>query len=600
MLSEPNTAVLSLEAALRYFGDEDPVGQRITFNRDEEYTITGVVDVPENTHLGFDFVFSYSSLLQVWSDEIYSSWTWYDFRTYLRLTPDAAPGQVEAQFPDLIERHRQTNSNERVVLELQPLTDIHLYSNLLFENQANGNATTVSALAVIGILILLLAWINYINLSTARAAKRSKEIGVRKVLGAKRGELITQYIYESLLLNVIAAALAIFLIILGLPFFNQFAGISLTFSSILDGQILLGFVVLFLCGTLLSSIYPAFVLSGFKPAIVLKNNKSSGGLGNFLRKGLVVIQFTASIGLIISTLIIFSQLSFMQEQDLGVDIEQTLIVDLPGDTSNDLAKQSFKQAVNQQSNFQHAAISSEVPGSGEQWINHAQWVRASSEDRIALYIIAVDQDYLSYHGPELLAGRLFSDDFSTDDRALVLNEEAVDRLRMGTPESALGEEVIVWQDTLTVIGVVENHHQMGLDQSMYQIGYRYFPDELRYLSVGMNTSTISASLTSIENIYEEFFPNSPFNFQFAEHLFSEQYQEYRQFGRVLTLFTILAIFIACLGLFGLAAFSAEERTKEIGIRKVLGASVLNLVGLLSKDFLKLVITGFLITVTIFL
>ncbi|MDY6868634.1 MAG: ABC transporter permease, partial [Chloroflexota bacterium] len=411
MLDEPNTAVISTTAAERYFGDEEPMGQRIIFNRNEEYTITGVVEVPDNTHLGFDFVFSYPTLLQVWSDEVYSSWTWWDFRTYLRLSADATPDEVEVQFPSLIQRHREINSNERIDLELQPLADIHLYSDLLFENQANGDAVTVYALSAIGIFILLLAWINYINLSTARATKRAKEIGVRKVIGAGRSQLIAQFIFETFLLNLIAACIAIIIVVFGLQLFNQFAGISLSLKTIIDWKILLGFSSLFLLGTLLAALYPAVVLSGFRPALAIKENVTSGGLGEMLRKGLVVIQFSASICLIISTLQIFRQITFMQEQDLGIDLEQTIVIDLPGNISNENLNESFKQAINRQTNLQNAAISSEVPGSGEQWINPARWIRSEEEDRIALYIIAVDDDYLNNYGPKLLAGRYFSEDF---------------------------------------------------------------------------------------------------------------------------------------------------------------------------------------------
>ncbi len=599
-LQDPNTAVLSAAAARKYFGDTDPLGQRLVFGPDEEYVVTGVAESPAHSHFQFDFLFSYHTLAQLWEMDFDTAWSAMDFLTYVRLRPGTDPDRLETAFPAFIEQHYPRASEVHLALSLQPVRDIHLHSDPLFEVRANGDAGTVYALAAIALFILLLAWVNYINLATARAVKRAREIGVRKVVGARKRQLITQFLLESLLLNSLAGIVAIALIQFLLPPFSQLVGVPLDLEGVRSFWMV--FLGVFIAGAFLAGLYPAFVLSSFQPSLVLKGTFANRQQGLLLRKGLVVFQFAASVVLLTGTLVVFQQIAFMQEQDLGVDIDQTLVIHAPGVVQNnaDYTRQyeHFKETLLTNPNIRQAAVSSEVPGSQEYWLNSARRLEVPGDAGTSLYIIAADYDYLDTYEHEVLAGRVFSRDFPADAQRIVLNEAAVQTLGLDAPAAAIGQRLLVRQDTLTVAGVVANYHQQGLHQAYYPIGFRMVPEEYRYFSVKMETDALAETIDFIEQTYSVFFPSTPFTHTFLDHLFDQQYRAYRQFGQSFGLFALLAVVVACLGLFGLSAFAASQRTKEIGIRKVLGSSVSGILVLLCRYFIRLVLVGSLVAVPI--
>lgn len=602
-LLEPNTAVVEVETARKYFGDDDPMGKRIRLGNNEEYTITGIIESPENSHLKFTFLMSYSTLVQQWGDGFETAWGWYDFYTYLRLAPGTDIEAFEAKFPDFVVRHSgNEESRERTIFELQALTDIHLYSDLIQEARVNGDGNAVYFLLIIAFFILLIAWVNYVNLSTARAVERAQEIGVRKVMGAEKGQLIRQFILESAWLNVIAAGMAIGLLYLSMPLFNQLSGEALTLDLLSDVRFWLALIGLFCVGAFLSGLYPAFVLSAYQPVVVLKGKFAQAKQGLVLRKALVIGQFVASVGLIAGTIIVYQQLSFMRGQDLGIDIEQTVVVEGPGVIASDSLYSnqfgSFKQEVLQHASVHNVAASTEIPGNLIYWTRSANKIGADRESRITMYQVGIDYDFLDGFGHEMLAGRGYAREFSADNGSVVLNERALEVLDLGDPNDALGERIRIGGDTLAVIGVVENFHQEGLQKAYDQIAFVLRPNARSYYSIKVNTENVSEALAHINEQYAVFFPENPFNFYFMDAFFDRQYRNEQQFGQVFGFFAILAILVACLGLFGLSSFTAAQRTKEIGIRKVLGSTVPNILLLLSRDYLKLVVIASAIAIPI--
>ncbi len=601
-LVEPNTAVVSEEIARKYFGDEDPLGQRFRFGNREEYTITGVIASPEHSHLKINFLLSYPTLVQLWGEYFETAWGWYDFYNYIKLAPGADPAALEAKFPDFIARNDDDeNARETTRFVLQPLQEIHLSSHLIQEARVNGDGTAVYFLSLIAFFILVIAWFNYINLATARAIERAKEIGVRKVVGAYRRQLVRQFILESVLLNVIAAVLGLALWQQAQPLFSALVGKTLEMNVLENGTIWAGLAGVFLIGAFLSGMYPAFVLSSYKPATVLKGAFGTTHRGLHLRKTLVIGQFVASVGLIAGTMIVYQQLTFMRDQNLGIDIDQTLVINGPGILENDslYADQvgAFKQEMVRQANIRSVAASTEIPGNLIYWTRGSRKLGDDPETMSPiLYQVGIDYDYLDAYGHRLLAGRGYAPDFTADSASVILNESALNVLGFPDPERTVGQQIVTGGDTLSVVGVVADYHQEGLQHAYRQTAFLLRPNARSYYSMKVHTADLSATLGFINEQYTRFFPDNPFTYFFLDDHFDTQYRSYRQFGEVFGFFALLAIVVACLGLFGLSLFTATQRAKEIGIRKVLGSSVTNILVLLSKDFVKLVLVGSLIAV----
>lgn len=592
LLTEPMTAVISTEMATKYFGDANPVGRDFTFANDRVYEIVGVAESPEQSHFKFNFLLTFD-------DDVFAAnferdaWNWYDFYTYLKLRPGTDPDALEAQFPPVIAQHKSEQDAANEIFSLQPLTDIHLHSDLLQEARTNGSATSIYFLTVIAALILLIAWVNYVNLATARATERAREIGVRKAVGAHRRDLIRQFILESALINGAACLLAVVLSLAAMPLFGRLTGTSESMGLILDAGFWGFLAASLLLGSLCAGLYPAFVLSSFKPSSVLRGRFSTGRRGLLLRKGLVLVQFAASVGLISGTIIVYQQIDYMRSRDLGIDIDQTLVIDgpdvVPDDSVHALRIKSFRDELLQFSGVQKVTGTTEIPGNLIYWTTSARRLQDAPEDNFSIYRIGIDDQFLETFGHRLIAGRSFEEERATDRERIIISEEAVRSLGLADPDQAVGAMLHMGRDTVEVLGVVENYHHEGLQKGFYPIAFHYHPREDRYFAVRFDPSQTASVIETAERTFKASFPGNPFSYVFLDDHFARQYRSNRQFAGVFGFFALLAIFVAALGLSGLAGFTASQRSKEIGIRKVLGSRVSNILLLLAKDYLRLVV-----------
>lgn len=605
-LEAPYTAVISQSAAQRYFGAEDPIGKRISVNDENEYEVTGVFqDVPENSHLKFDLLFSYSTFVGWVGEEVITAWQWDGFYTYLKLKDGTDPKALEEKFPALIEAkagEELAEYDSDMDFYLQPLTDIHLTSNYMMEAEVNGDQDAVYALMIIAIFIILIAWVNYINLSTAKSVDRAKEVGIRKVMGSQRTQLIRQFMAESVLLNVLAVIIAIVLVLVSYRYFSSLIGQELTLSLFLTPSFWWFLLGIFVIGAFFSGIYPAFVLSAFKPVQVLKGKMSTSKNGVVLRKTLVVLQFAASVFLIAGTLIVYRQIMYMQEQELGVAIDQTLVIEAPSVVDDSVYAdrvEGFKSALTSNTAIKAATASTAVPGNKPGW--NAGGIRLLSQDETEsnqYRVIGIDYDFLDAFQLEMVAGRNFSRDFGTDEGAVLFNQSAIKLLGFDEVEEALNEEIFFWGDTFKIVGVVKDYHQESLKADFDPLIFRLMPASRSFFSLKVETAHLPETITAAREVWDSYFPGNPFSYFFLDDHFNQQYEADLRFGQTFGFFALLAIFVACLGLFGLSSFMAVQKTKEIGIRKVLGSSVSGIVALLSKDFVRLVIIASVVSLPI--
>jgi putative ABC transport system permease protein len=598
-LQEPNTAVISQSSARKYFGDEDPMGKIITITNPygkQHYRITGIFkDVSANSHIKFEFLLSYKSLIQLKKEAEYY-WGWNMFNTYILLSPTADPHALAAKLPGFVERHKNHGKDYRRAYILQPLTDIHLHSHLRHEPEVNGNIRVVYFLTFIAVLILIIAWINYINLSMARSMTRAKEVGIRKVLGSRRIQLIKQFMAESGMLNILAFITALAVVQIVLPYFNRFTSKQLIMSFSPRNNAWLWLVLSTCLGAILSAIYPAFILSSFKPVTILRGKFTHSSKGITFRKGLVIFQFAVSIILIVGTLTVYKQLSFMRKQDLGINMKQTLAVRIPGVLANVEEKiKRFKKELSDYPSINAITASSTIPG--KEYSNAASGIRplkSNPEDGKRCFFISVDYDYFDFFGIEVSAGRKFSKAFTADMKSIILNEEAARMFGYENPEKALAQKIILGGlggQIKETIGVIKNYHHKSLKESLEPIIFTITEGDVNgrnnYFSIRTDTMKIDRSISLVKSKWDEVFPGKPFEYFFLDESFNIQYESDRQFGNVFGMFAVLSIFISSLGLFGLASFTTLQRTKEIGIRKVFGASVQDIIGLFSKEIIIL-------------
>ncbi|WPR76325.1 ABC transporter permease [Algoriphagus sp. NG3] len=603
-LSKPGYVVLSESMARKYFPDLDGVlGQAITFFMGDrgqtQLEVRGIFeDIPHNSHLKTDFIISFNSI--PWNlDE---DWDWGNFYNYVEVLPESDPAVVKSKLYDISEKYRgETLAEWRKdgyyqEFDLQPIQQIHLDSNLEAEAEVNGSRRTVTFLTLIAFFILVIAWINYLNLTTAKAIERAKEIGIRKVVGSNRAQLIFQFMSESFLVNLIAAVLAIVVSQLLMTPFQTFT--SGYFAPVFDAELGIGILGLFLLGTFFSGIYPAVALS-YQPAQMIKGSLPNFRKGVLLRKGLVAFQFAISIALIAGTLGVREQLAFMQQQDMGMNIDQTLIVKGPGikDSTYQNQLDFFKSEVQKLPVVQKVSVSSNIPGQQLSWAR-TFYQPTKTETRKGVHIVAVDEDFFELYDTDFLAGRNFSYEFSSDRGAIIFNETAIRQLGFNSPEEAV-QQTVIWdeadndQHSKEILGVIRDFNQESLHKEVGPMvfalkEYLNAPWAGEYYSLKITATDYPKALEQIQGSWNQAFSGSPFDYFFLDDYFNNQYQSDRQFAKIFSLFAGLAILIACLGLFGLSSYMALQRTKEIGIRKVLGATVFTVVSMLSRDFLKLV------------
>ena len=610
----PNKIILSETMAKKYFGQTDVIGKQL-LEKDPDlmqtYEVTGVFkDYPKNSHLTLDYLISYKTLgveiQKTWQDTTNATetnWGWYDFYTYLQLKPGTDLEALRTKLPGFTNKYINAPRKERNPdlttineIDILPMADIHLYSNVNQEAEPNGDGKAVSLLFLVAFFILTLAWVNYVNLATARSLERSREVGVRKVLGAERRQLVVQFLMESLMLNVAAFLLALMLFQVSLPVFQNIFEFPKTSVLWQNPVFALSAIGLFLAGSILSGLYPAFVMSGFRPVTVMKGLFKNTAQGTALRKGLIVFQFVTSIALIIGTMVVYKQLQFMRSQDLGVNIEQTLVVEGPESILDSLYEgifTPFENEVLKMPNVKSMTSSAYVPGDEIYWTNGVQWLQPGANS-FTIYTQGVDDEFIDAYGLGLVAGRNFSKGMGEDEHACLLNERAISLLGFPTAEAAISEKVRRGGDTLTVVGVTKDFHHLGLQKAIDPVIFLYRPGNQHYLSIKVGTGDVQATVAEVQQHWEQHFPSDPFNYFFLDEFFNKQYKTDSMFGKLFTFFALLAIFVASLGLFGLASYDVLQRTKEIGIRKVLGATTTGLVTLLSKDFLKLVFVAFLV------
>lgn len=579
-LAQPYTVVLTPAVAEKYFGDADPIGQTLLLDGKDTYEVTGVLaEAPRNTHLQFDLIGSLETLKV--------ARVRYDARSYFLLQQGYTGDAVHADLMGLLERHMEGEWTHYV----EAVPDIYLQSEIgrSQTDGLRGDMRYIYMFSTIALLILLIACVNYMNLATARVARRSREVGIRKVVGARRGQLIRQFMGESIMISFLALGIALGIAELLMPGFNAFVGKDLSLQTHLDRYVALLFVGIAVGVGILAGGYPALVLSAFKPAVVLKGSVGRGGWRQgWLRKGLVVFQFGVSAFLIISTLIIQQQLDFVQNQRLGFDDEQVVLLRPKQQLEGRYA--AFKQALVQETHIRGVTMAP-LPGGS------AFPFRKPGEDE-TLYLNAffVDFDFLDLMDIDVRDGRGFSEDVALDARnALVVNEAAVKHFEWTQP---LGEQLETYDfdnggyRTMEVIGVVEDFHDSSLRHTIRPM-FLFIRDNpgFGYILVKVNGGAIPEALATIEEQWAVFEPGYPFEYTFMDDKFAEFYKAEQRLGQIFGIFSFLAIFIACLGLFGLVSFMTEQRTKEIGIRKALGASVPGITVLLSKEFLRLVVVA---------
>jgi putative ABC transport system permease protein len=594
VLKEPFKIVLSQSMARKYFGSEDPIGKTLKANGRTDYEVSGVFeDLPINTHMRIDALISFVSLEKLQNDPILS-WNWDGFMTYILLDDQVDAQAFEAKLPDFVQTQKGEELkkyNAGIAFHLQPVQDIHLDSDYIMEFKANGNRQAVYFLSVVAILIMIIAWINYINLSTAKSVERAREVGVRKVMGGYQSQLIQQFLTESLFLNLMAVLLAAAVAMVLTPWFSELTGRELGYQLFMQPVFWLVLLALIVSGALMSGIYPAFVLSSFRPVEVLKGKFKNTDKGIFLRKGMVIAQFVASITLMVGTFTVFLQLRYMQNQDLGVNIEQTVVLQSPSVTDSTYKQkyQVFKQRISDYAEVVSVTASTTVPGGQPNW--NAGGIRRLSqgEDEQNQYrVIMTDGSFNKSFGLEMVAGREFSDDVANEWKNVVLNESATRLMGFATVEEAINDQIFFWGDTFNIVGVMKDYHQESLKKSFDALIFRYNESPNGFYSVKVQTSDIKDLMATFEEDWKDVFPGNPFEYFFLDEHYNQQYKADQQFGAIFTIFSGLAIFIATLGLFGLSSLTAIQRTKEIGIRKVLGASLFGLLRLISKDFIVLV------------
>ncbi len=596
-LKGPNKIVLSKTLAKKYFGDQDPLGKTIRNNGEVDYLVTGVYeDLPANSHMKVDALLSfatYARLVGRNNESELMEWDWDGFHTYILLNDHVNVKDLEAKLPAYVEKEEGEGLkqfNASMVFHLMPVTNIHLDSDFIGEFKTNGNRDSTYFLLVVAVLILIIAWINYINLSTAKSIERAREVGVRKVMGGFRWQLIQQFLMESFLLNTVAVLLAIGIVAALTPWFGDITGREIGYLLFKKNLFWLWMGVLIVFGTLLSGLYPAFVLSAFKPVEVLKGRFKNTNQGVYFRKGMVVLQFMASVALIVGTYTVYTQINFMRDQKLGVDINQTLVMRSPNivDSTYTSKFEVFKNTIGQYPEVESVCASTSIPGASPDW--NAGGIRRLSqrEDEQKQYrVIMMDHDFIDSYGLHVVAGRKFSGYVSNEHESVLVNEAGARHMGFDKIDDAIDDYIYFWGDTFRIVGVLKNYRQESLKKDFESLIFRYNKAPGGYYSIKFNTDNVKESLTRFESDWKEFFPGNPFNYFFLDDHYNKQYQADQQFGKVFGLFSGLAILIACLGLFGLSSLTAIQRTKEIGVRKVLGASVRSILAMVGKDYMLL-------------
>ncbi len=610
-LTDPFSVMLTEETAKKYFGNEDPINKVLRANNQFDVKVTGVYKAfPSNSHIHPNILVSFNTLKDsaVYGEEgLRTNWGNNSFFTYIMLPKNYNIQSMKSRFPAFLDKHMAgqygpTQPSKATKLDLQKLTDIHLYSHTDYEAEPNGDINRVYIFSAIALFVLLIACINYMNLSTARSALRAKEIGIRKVVGASKKELVAQFLSESILVTWSAIIIAFALLYVTLPWLNKVSGQNLSVNILLKWQVLIPlFLAPFVVG-IISGLYPALFMSSFQPVKTLKGLFKVGGSSISFRKVLVVTQFAISIILIITTMIVFQQLRYMQNASLGYNKDHLITMGYNNQLDNQY--EAFRNTLLQNPNIKDVARSSRIPtgrlldGMNAQAPGNDSMVPVKADIRF----LATDYDFIPAYGIPLAAGRNFSRSFGTDTSNFIINEAAVKAVGWKSNDQAVGKDFKYGQFTGHIIGVVKDFHFESLHQAITPLIFVLPPPQnqgfYNVISIKVSGQNIDGTLATIKSTWQRFVPDLPYQYSFFDEKFAKLYDAEQKQETIFTTFACIAIFIACLGLFGLSAFAISQRVKEIGVRKVLGASTTTIVSLLSKDFLKLVLIAAVIAIPV--
>ncbi|MEQ9301177.1 MAG: ABC transporter permease [Cyclobacteriaceae bacterium] len=594
-LVAPNSIVLTKRVTQKYFGEDNPIGETLTLDSDEPFQVTAVIDLPANSHFKFDAMISMSTF-RARRPQIFDSWGYVDFYTYFTTHPDSDIDKMQEAIPDFIER--QASDGEGYTIAFEPLANAYLKSPAGRQPGAVGSLSNIYIFVSVAIFILLIACINFINLSTSRSVERAKEVAIRKTIGSGRGALVAQFLVETILLTSFSSLIALGMIALALPYLELLSGKTLPIQWLLSNEYLLLALLFILTIGLLAGAYPAIMFSKFQPVKVLKGSFKTSGEGVWLRKSLVILQFTLSVILLVGASVIDNQLDHLRQYDMGFDPEQVLVIDYGWDGQVQRNLQRIKMEFLKHPDVKMISASRATPG--DFFPNGGTGVEERNGEIVfrSAAVYEVDEDFIPTYDMTMAAGRNFSKDFPTDSAtALLLNEAAAKMYGYANSEDIVGKKFNQWGRQGRVIGVVKDFNYVSLHEDVEPLALRYgIYYNTSMLSIRLISQNHTNTLQELEVIWNELVPHRPFLAHFEDDKFNDQYQADERFGMIVATFSGLAILVACLGLFGLTVYSTAQRAKEIGIRKVLGAPVFQIVALLSKDFMMLFITSLIISI----
>ncbi len=577
-LRDPGSVLITEEMAAKYFGASNPLGQIVLVDGAHEFQVTGILkDLPSNSHVRFDFIIPFSNLEKYgWN---MNGWGSFGIRTYILLDKGTDVGALSGKIEDFLKRH---DDETIMTVSLQPLKRIHLYSSGISAAGTNGDIKYVILFSLIAILILLMACVNFMNLTTARSETRAREVGLRKVVGAARSNLVFQFFGESLFLALAALVIALLLVQLALPGFNSLAGKDIPFPLFSNAVLVLGILGITLATGLIAGSYPALYLSAIRPIRAFRRVSARGTRSLLFRKILVVSQFVLTTCLVLGTIVVYQQMNFIRERNLGFDKEHVLCLILKGDLPEKY--QVLKDRILQVGSVVGVTAASDPPAGNRMSMSLNDWEGRNTDANYLLDLVSVDGDYLRVFGLDLVEGRFFRPGSDEKDESIVVNETAIKAMDMKDP---LGKRVREFR----IIGVVKDFHFDSLHKSIAPLGLFHAARDFDTLLVKIRSENISGTLTAIQKRWAEVVPGYPFEYRFLDESVADLYRDDQKVGRLINVSTLLALLIACLGLFGMASFTAERRTKEIGIRKILGASVPSVFVLLSRESFKWVLAA---------
>lgn len=616
-LNEKFTVLLNEEMAKKYFGDKDPVGETLIFSGNVSFRVAGVVkNFPENSHIRFDMLVPYDNMFDLEAPAVAQNlrnnyainFVISHSYTYVLLKPGAHPAEVDEKMPDFLKKYAQPNLIVGQVFTLMPVPDIHLKSTLLVEPSPTNSWTNLYIFIGVGVLTLLIACINYINLSTAQSFTRIKEIGIRKILGSMKFQLIGQFLAESLMFAAVSFLFSILVFYFALPFLNLLTDKNMMFTEVMDWKLVAAGIALVFVITLLAGGYPSYFVTQFNSINALKGTGITQHGSQFLRKALVVFQLAIACMLLSGSLLILKQLRFINDRPLGFEKDQTINIPMFSQNFNGIFRQNdstfwnrlqtFRDEIETQSGVKATTLSSNAPGLGAIFRGTIP-EGFTQQDNMFIANMSVDYDFFKTYGMEIVAGRPFSKEYGTDRReGFMINESAVKQFNFGTPEAALGKKINREGKEGKVIGVVKDFNYTSITEPVSSMVLEISPNGYNTLSVKFENANITTTLQKIESEWNKMFPEKSFQYTFLDQQLNDQYRGFQNFATIIQIFTGIAILISCLGVYGLILFVVQRKVKEIGVRKVLGASVASILRLIYKDFVWLIIAGFVIAIPV--